>query len=77
MERPPLWKYPINLGETLKVEGSGYTTKIRKQLKISTVSMVVPSTINGIEVSVIRPYTHIGPKTARKIWKDLGWIPWT
>lgn len=64
----------INLGETLKVEGEWiYHPRYGEQLKISTVSMVVPSTINGIErylSSGLIPY--IGPKTARKIVERFG-----
>ena len=40
----------INIGETIKVEGEWiYHPTYGEQLEISNVSIVVPSTINGIE----------------------------
>jgi len=64
----------INLGETLKVEGEWvYHPTYGEQLKITNVSLVAPSTINGIEKylsSGLIPY--IGPKTARKIVERFG-----
>lgn len=64
----------INLGETLKVEGEWvYHPTYGEQLKVTNVSLVVPSTINGIEKylsSGLIPY--IGPKTARKIVEKFG-----
>lgn len=64
----------INLGETLKVEGEWvYHPTYGEQLKVTNVSLVVPSTVNGIEKylsSGLIPY--IGPKTARKIVERFG-----
>ncbi len=64
----------INLGETLKVEGEWvYHPTYGEQLKVTNVSLVVPSTVNGIEKylsSGLIPY--IGPKTARKIVEKFG-----
>lgn len=64
----------INIGETMKVEGDWiYHPIYGEQLEISTVSIIVPSTVNGIEKylsSGLIPY--IGPKTAKKIVKKFG-----
>ena len=64
----------INVGETLKVEGEWiYHPIYGEQLEVSKVSLVVPSTVNGIEKylsSGLIP--HIGPKTARKIVERFG-----
>lgn len=64
----------INLGETLKVEGDWvYHPTYGEQLKITNVSLVVPSTLSGIEKylsSGLIPY--IGPKTAKKIVEKFG-----
>ena len=58
----------INIGETMKVEGDWiYHPTYGEQLQISSISLVVPSTVNGIEKylsSGLIPY--IGPKTAKK-----------
>ena len=64
----------ISIGETLSVEGDWiYHPTYGEQLKINSVSLVVPSTVNGIEKylsSGLIP--HIGPKTARKIVDRFG-----
>ncbi|HSH35669.1 ATP-dependent RecD-like DNA helicase, partial [Schnuerera sp.] len=64
----------INIGETIKVEGEWiYHPTYGEQLEISNVSIVVPSTINGIEKylsSGMIPY--IGPKTAKRIVDKFG-----
>lgn len=64
----------INIGETVKVEGEWvYHPNYGEQLEISNISIVVPSTINGIEKylsSGLIP--HIGPKTAKKIVDRFG-----
>ncbi|NLX63039.1 MAG: ATP-dependent RecD-like DNA helicase [Tissierellia bacterium] len=64
----------INIGETLRAEGEWvYHPSYGEQLEISRVSIVVPSTVNGIEKylsSGLIPY--IGPKTAKKIVEKFG-----
>lgn len=64
----------INMGETLRVEGEWiYHSTYGEQLEIQNVSIVVPSTINGIEKylsSGLIPY--IGPKTAKRIVEKFG-----
>ena len=64
----------INIGETMKVEGDWiYHPTYGEQLEISSISLVVPSTVNGIEKylsSGLIPY--IGPKTAKKIVGKFG-----
>ncbi|MBZ2174816.1 ATP-dependent RecD-like DNA helicase [Schnuerera sp. xch1] len=64
----------INIGETLRAEGEWiYHPTYGEQLEISNVSIVVPSTVNGIEKylsSGLIP--HIGPKTAKKIVERFG-----
>lgn len=64
----------ISIGETLRAEGEWvYHPKFGEQLEISNVSIVVPSTVNGIEKylsSGLIP--HIGPKTAKKIVEKFG-----
>jgi exodeoxyribonuclease V alpha subunit len=64
----------INIGETLRVEGEWvYHPNYGEQLEITNVSLVVPSTVNGIEKylsSGLIP--HIGPKTAKKIVERFG-----
>lgn len=64
----------INIGETLKAEGEWvYHPSYGEQLEITSVSIVVPSTVNGIEKylsSGLIPY--IGPKTAKKIVEKFG-----
>ena len=64
----------INIGETITVEGDWvYHPNYGEQLEFSNISIVVPSTINGIEKylsSGMIPY--IGPKTAKKIVDKFG-----
>lgn len=64
----------IDLGETVKVEGEWiYHPTYGEQLEISTISIVVPSTRDGIEkylASGLIP--NIGPKTAKKIVRKFG-----
>ena len=64
----------INIGETLRAEGEWvYHPTYGEQLEIVNVSLVVPSTLNGIEKylsSGLIP--HIGPKTAKKIVERFG-----
>ncbi len=64
----------INIGETIRAEGEWiYHPNYGEQLEISNVSLVVPSTLNGIEKylsSGLIP--HIGPKTAKKIVEKFG-----
>ena len=64
----------INIGETLRAEGEWiYHPNYGEQLEISNVSIVVPSTLNGIEKylsSGLIPY--IGPKTAKRIVERFG-----
>lgn len=64
----------INIGETLKAEGDWiYHPTYGEQLDIKNVSIVVPSTLNGIEKylsSGLIPY--IGPKTAKRIVEKFG-----
>ena len=64
----------INIGETIKVEGEWiYHPTYGEQLEISNVSIVVPSTINGIEKYLSSGMIpHIGPKTAKKIVERFG-----
>ena len=64
----------INIGETIRAEGEWiYHPSYGEQLEISNVSLVVPSTLNGIEKylsSGLIP--HIGPKTAKRIVEKFG-----
>lgn len=64
----------INIGETITVEGDWvYHPVYGEQLEFSNISIVVPSTINGIEKylsSGLIPY--IGPKTAKRIVEKFG-----
>lgn len=64
----------INIGETIRAEGEWiYHKTYGEQLEISNVSLVVPSTLNGIEKylsSGLIPY--IGPKTAKRIVEKFG-----
>lgn len=64
----------IDVGETVKVEGDWiYHPTYGEQLEISTISIVVPSTRDGIEkylASGLIP--NIGPKTAKKIVRKFG-----
>lgn len=64
----------INVGETLKVEGEWvYHPSYGEQIKVSSVSIVLPSTVSGIEKylsSGLIP--NIGPKTAKKIVEKFG-----
>ncbi len=65
----------INIGETITVEGDWvyHPNYGGEQLEFSNISIVVPSTINGIEKylsSGMIPY--IGPKTAKKIVDKFG-----
>lgn len=64
----------INIGETIRAEGEWiYHPNYGEQLEISNVSIVVPSTLNGIEKylsSGLIPY--IGPKTAKRIVEKFG-----
>ena len=64
----------INIGETVRVEGEWvYHPNYGEQLEITNISIVVPSTVNGIEKylsSGLIP--HIGPKTAKKIVERFG-----
>ena len=64
----------INIGETITVEGDWvYHPNYGEQLEFTNISLVVPSTINGIEKylsSGMIPY--IGPKTAKKIVEKFG-----
>jgi len=64
----------INIGETLRAEGEWvYHPSYGEQLEVNRVSIVVPSTVNGIEKylsSGLIPF--IGPKTAKKIVEKFG-----
>jgi len=64
----------INMGETIKVEGEWTFHSIYgEQLKISNISTVVPSTLNGIEKylsSGLIP--NMGVKTAKKVIEKFG-----
>lgn len=64
----------INIGETVTVEGDWvYHPNYGEQLEFSNISIVVPSTVNGIEKylsSGLIPY--IGPKTAKRIVEKFG-----
>lgn len=64
----------INIGETVRVEGDWvYHPVYGEQLEFSTISITVPSTVDGIEKylsSGLIPY--IGPKTAKKIVDRFG-----
>ena len=64
----------INIGETINVEGDWvYHPIYGEQLEFSNISLVVPTSINGIEKylsSGLIPY--IGPKTAKRIVEKFG-----
>lgn len=64
----------INIGETVRAEGDWiYHPTYGEQLEIVNISVVTPSTINGIEKylsSGLIPY--IGPKTAKRIVERFG-----
>lgn len=64
----------INLEETVKVEGEWiYHPTYGEQLSFTTLEVVVPSTLKGIEnylSSGLIP--HIGPKTAKRIVEKFG-----
>ena len=64
----------INIGETINVEGDWvYHPIYGEQLEFKNISLVVPTSINGIEKylsSGLIPY--IGPKTAKRIVEKFG-----